>query len=70
MNFIAWMLRAQNFLLLCRSSGRQKQRDWYVNYITPHPYSANVLKGFIDHIFSQMKNEDLIEENVLDVGCF
>lgn len=51
-------------------AGRQKNREWYVNYLTTHPYSANVLKRFIDHIFSQMKNEDLIEESVLDVGYF
>lgn len=50
--------------------GRQKHREWYVNYLTAHPYSANVLKRFVDHIFSQMKNEDLIEESVLDVGYF
>lgn len=51
-------------------AGRQKNRDWYVNYLTTHPYSVSVLKRFVDHIFSQMKNEDLIEESVLDVGYF
>ena len=51
-------------------SGRQNKREWYVNYLTEHPYSASVFKRFIDHIFSQMKNEDLIEESVLDVGYF
>lgn len=51
-------------------AGRQKNREWYVNYLTIHPYSVSVLKRFVDHIFSQMKNEDLIEESVLDVGYF
>ena len=51
-------------------AGRQKNREWYVNYLTIHPYSVSVLKRFVDHIFSQMKNEDRIEESVLDVGYF
>lgn len=51
-------------------AGRQANRTWYVNFLTNHPYSSDVLKRFIDHIFSQMKNEDLIEESVLDVGYF
>lgn len=51
-------------------NGRQKHRAWYVGYLSTHPYSSNVLKRFVDHIFSQMKNEDLIEESVLDVGYF
>lgn len=50
--------------------GRQKNREWYVNYLTTHPYSISVLKRFVGHIFSQMRNEDLIEESVLDVGYF
>lgn len=50
--------------------GRQKHRDWYVNYLVENPYSPIVFKRFIDHIFSQMRNEDLIEESVLDVGYF
>lgn len=51
-------------------AGRQKNREWYVNYLTIHLYSVSMLKRFVDHIFSQMKNEDLIEESVLDVGYF
>lgn len=50
--------------------GRQKHRDWYTRYLTEHPYSADVFKRFIEHIFSQMKNESLIEESVLDIGYF
>ena len=51
-------------------AGRKANRDWYVNYLTKNKYSADVFKRFIDHIFSQIKNEDLIEENVLDLGYF
>ena len=51
-------------------AGRQRNRDWYINYLKANPYSADIFKRFVDHIFSQMKNEDLIEERVLDLGYF
>ena len=51
-------------------AGRQANRRWYMEYLTNNPYSADIFKRFIDHIFSQMKNEDLIEESVLDLGYF
>lgn len=51
-------------------AGRQQHRDWYIKYLKDNPYSSTVFKRFIDHIFSQMRNEDLIEESVLDVGYF
>lgn len=51
-------------------AGRQAHRSWYIDYLTNNPYSADIFKRFIDHIFSQMKNEDLIEESVLDLGYF
>ncbi|MDD7614408.1 MAG: Bpu10I family restriction endonuclease [Clostridiaceae bacterium] len=51
-------------------TGRQQHRDWYIKYLKDNPYSSTVFKRFIDHIFSQMRNEDLIEESVLDVGYF
>lgn len=50
--------------------GRQAHRAWYIDYLKNNPYSADIFKRFIDHIFSQMKNEDLIEESVLDLGYF
>lgn len=50
--------------------GRQKNRDFYVKFLINHPYSSEVLKRFIDHIISQLKNEELIEDNVLEVGYF
>lgn len=50
--------------------GRQANREWYVDYLMKNPYSVDMFKRFIDHIFSQMRNEDLIEENVLDLGYF
>lgn len=51
-------------------AGRQANRAWYIDYLTKNPYSADIFKRFVDHIFSQMKNEDLIEESVLDLGYF
>lgn len=33
-------------------AGRQKNREWYVNYLTIHLYSVSMLKRFVDHIFS------------------
>ena len=51
-------------------AGRQANREWYTEYLTNNPYSASVFKRFVDHIFSQMKNEDLIEGSVLDLGYF
>ena len=51
-------------------AGRQTNRAWYIHYLTRNPYSADIFKRFVEHIFSQMKNEDLIEESVLDLGYF
>lgn len=50
--------------------GRQQNRDWYIDYLKKNPYSKDVFKRFVNHIFSQIKNEDLIEENVLELGYF
>lgn len=50
--------------------GRQKNRDWYVNYLKENPYAPDIFKRFIDHIISQMQNEDLIEGSVLELGYF
>lgn len=50
--------------------GRQAHRAWYIDYLKNNPYSADIFKRFVDHLFSQMKNEDLIEESVLDLGYF
>lgn len=51
-------------------SGRQEKRVWYSNYLIAHPYSFRVFKRFIEHIFAQIKNEDLIEDDVLEIGYF
>lgn len=50
--------------------GREKWRPWYTEYLTKNPYSIDMFKRFINHIFSQMSNEELIEESVLEVGYF
>ena len=51
-------------------SGRQRNREAYVKYLKDNPYAPDVFKRFIEHIFSQMQNEELIEESVLDIGYF
>lgn len=51
-------------------AGRQKWRDWYMKYLSDNPYSSKLLGRFINHIISQMNNEELIEESVLEVGYF
>ncbi|MDY2996033.1 MAG: Bpu10I family restriction endonuclease [Faecalimonas sp.] len=50
--------------------GREKWRPWYTEYLMKNPYSIDMFKRFINHIFSQMSNEELIEESVLEVGYF
>ena len=50
--------------------GREKWRPWYTEYLMNNPYSVDMFKRFINHIFSQMSNEELIEESVLEVGYF
>lgn len=50
--------------------GRQSRRSWYMDYLSGNPYYKEVFMRFIEHIFSQMWNEALIEESVLDVGYF
>ena len=51
-------------------AGRQQYRKWYTDYLKSNPYAPDILKRFIEHIVSQMKNEDLIEESVLNLGYF
>lgn len=50
--------------------GRVSNRDYYTNYLTSNPYAIDVFTRFINHIISQMQNEDLIEDSVLNLGYF
>ena len=50
--------------------GRQKYRSWYVDYLRRNPYAPDVFKRFINHLISQMRNENLIEKSVLELGYF
>lgn len=51
-------------------AGRQQYREWYIDYLKTNPYAPDMFKRFIEHIISQMRNEDLIEESVLKLGYF
>lgn len=50
--------------------GRVAKREWYVNYLKNNPYASDIFRRYIGHILSQLKNEELIEESVLEVGYF
>ena len=51
-------------------AGRMELRDFYAEYLDSNPYSADIITRFIEHIFSQVIDEELIEESILDVGYF
>lgn len=52
------------------SAGRIAKREWYVAYLKNNPYATDIFKRYIGHILSQLNNEELIEESVLEVGYF
>lgn len=52
------------------SEGRITKREWYVDYLRNNPYATDIFKRYIGHILSQLNNEELIEESVLEVGYF
>ena len=52
------------------SAGRIAKREWYVDYLKNNPYATDIFKRYIGHILSQLNNEELIEESVLEVGYF
>lgn len=51
-------------------AGRQLTRDDFIEYLTLNPYSYEMLTRFIEHVFAQITDEELIEENVLLIGYF
>ena len=51
-------------------SGRKAQRDWYIDFLHRNPYSFDIFKRFLEHVLSLLRNEELIEESVLEVGYF
>ena len=52
------------------SAGRIAKREWYVDYLKNNPCATDIFKRYIGHILSQLNNEELIEESVLEVGYF
>lgn len=50
--------------------GRQRNRGSYTKFLQDNPYSPDVFKRFVEHIFSQIQNEALVEESVLEIGYF
>lgn len=50
--------------------GRKESRQDYIEYLRKNPYSVDVFKRFVEHIFWQLANGELIEENILKIGYF
>lgn len=51
-------------------AGRCEAREVYVEYLKNHPYSSDVFIRFIDHVLSQIRDEAIIESDVLGIGYF
>jgi DNA modification methylase len=50
--------------------GRQELRQNYIEYLCKNPYSVDMFTRLVEHIFSQLTNEELIEEDILNIGYF
>lgn len=53
-----------------QAAGRRERRNWYVGYLTAHPYSANIFERLIGHILDQAGAQSLTHEDVLATGSF
>jgi len=51
-------------------NGRQSTRNDYTKYLNDNPYSPEVFLRFVEHILAQFNNEELIEDDVLNIGYF
>ncbi|MDO8682154.1 MAG: Bpu10I family restriction endonuclease [Armatimonadota bacterium] len=51
-------------------TGRQAGRQIYKKYLLDHPLSVDMFERFIEKISRLIKNEDLIEDDVLELGYF
>ena len=50
--------------------GRQDGREYYSNFLHDHPCSSEVFQRFVNCIFAQLDDIQLIEEDVLEAGHF
>jgi hypothetical protein len=51
-------------------AGRQRQRDFYADYLRRSPFRADVFKRFVNHIQRLLDHQDPIEDDVLGKGYF
>jgi hypothetical protein len=51
-------------------TGRQEDRDWYVEYNHKYPYKAKVFQRLIDYIRTLLSDNELKEDTVLEQGYF
>lgn len=49
---------------------RKECRESYHGYLISNPYSPKMFERFIEHIFALLDDEDLIEEDILELGYF
>ena len=52
------------------SAGRKNGRSAYIKYLQEHPFDVEMFSRFLQYISRLMKNEDLVEDNVLNLGYF
>lgn len=50
--------------------GRMNFKKYYTEFLLDNTYYSDVFQRFIEHIFSQIKNEELIESDILKIGYF
>lgn len=51
-------------------TGRQENRESYINYLRTHPFRPEVYERFVSHIRKLFTNEVLVEDDVLKLGYF
>lgn len=50
--------------------GRIKYREEYKGYLENNPYDYKIILRFVEHIFALIKEEELIESDILNIGYF
>jgi len=50
--------------------GRSKWREYYVQYLTDHPFSVDVFKRFLSHVKALLEDQEPAEEDALQRGYF
>lgn len=51
-------------------AGRRKSRKDYIKFLHEYPFNPEMFQHFINHISRSLKNEALVEDDVLSIGYF